>query len=189
MKKSRITTIAAVLFVLSIGLTSCSKQYNLTLVKKNYRANDVAQNEKSQPLKMIDQKKINVVNESDEMDLVKAKPLNQTPVIVNQTNDRVVTSSIGNDETGIDKSLYSYDSKLKSYYPEFTDVKSNESKKSDYHNGKEDLFLFIILAILLPPVCVGLWEGGFTFDFWIDLLLTFCFWIPGVIYALIVILR
>lgn len=187
--KSKITTIATILITLTIGLTSCSKQYNLTLIKKNYRANDLAQNKKTQSLQVIEQKKINLGNESKNMELVNVTKPIQTPVIVNQTGDLMVSSSIAKDESGIDKNLYSYDAKFKSYYPEFNDNSSNESKKSEYHNGREDFFLYIVLAIFLPPVCVGLWEGGFTFDFWIDLILTFCFWIPGVIYALIVILR
>ena len=158
------------------------------MIKKNYRANDVAQNKKSQPLKLIDQVKINVVNGSKEIELRNAKEPIQAPIF-NQTNGIMVTSSSAKDELGIDKSLYSNDTKFKSFYPQVSNTLNNESSNGDYHNSRENFFLFVVLAIFLPPVCVGLWEGGFTFDFWIDLILTFCFWIPGVIYALIVILR
>jgi uncharacterized membrane protein YqaE (UPF0057 family) len=48
--------------------------------------------------------------------------------------------------------------------------------------------LLVILAILLPPLAVALHEGGINGKFWISLLLTLLFWIPGVIYALIVVL-
>lgn len=48
--------------------------------------------------------------------------------------------------------------------------------------------LLVILAILLPPLAVYLYEGEINTKFWIALLLTILFWIPGVIYALIVIL-
>ena len=44
----------------------------------------------------------------------------------------------------------------------------------------------IILAILLPPLAVFLHDGLGT-TFWISLLLTLLFWIPGVIYALLVV--
>jgi len=47
--------------------------------------------------------------------------------------------------------------------------------------------LLIILAIILPPLAVGL-HSGFGKTFLINLILTFFFWIPGVIHALIVIL-
>jgi uncharacterized membrane protein YqaE (UPF0057 family) len=48
--------------------------------------------------------------------------------------------------------------------------------------------LLVILAILLPPLAVYLHEGEINSRFWISLLLTLLFWIPGVIYALIIIL-
>lgn len=48
--------------------------------------------------------------------------------------------------------------------------------------------LLVILAILLPPLAVYLHEGAINSKFWIDLLLTLLIWLPGVIYALIVIL-
>ncbi len=57
--------------------------------------------------------------------------------------------------------------------------------------GKEpstDTLLLVILAILLPPLAVYLHEGEINNRFWISLLLTILFWIPGVIYALIIIL-
>lgn len=48
--------------------------------------------------------------------------------------------------------------------------------------------LLVILAILLPPLAVYLHQGVINSKFWIDLLLTLLFFIPGVIYALIVVL-
>ena len=48
--------------------------------------------------------------------------------------------------------------------------------------------LLVILAILLPPLAVYLHQGEINNKFWISLLLTLIFWLPGVIYALIVIL-
>jgi uncharacterized membrane protein YqaE (UPF0057 family) len=187
MRKIKFKTVASILVVLSIGFTSCSRQYNLTLIKKNYHTNDVAQNIKPQSLHMIDQKKINLVNESNEPELVKATIPIQTPVVVNQTKDLMVTASISKDETGIDKELYNADSRLKSYSPEFENKENNQAR-NNYDHSNDAFLLYVILAIFIPPLCVGLWEGGLTFDFWIDLLLTICFWLPGVIFALIVIL-
>lgn len=48
--------------------------------------------------------------------------------------------------------------------------------------------LLCILAILLPPLAVYLKEGEINSKFWISLLLTLLFWLPGVIYALLVVL-
>jgi len=46
----------------------------------------------------------------------------------------------------------------------------------------------VILAILLPPLAVYLHQGEINTKFWISLILTLLFFIPGIIYALIVVL-
>jgi uncharacterized membrane protein YqaE (UPF0057 family) len=48
--------------------------------------------------------------------------------------------------------------------------------------------LLVLIAILLPPLAVYLHEGSLNSKFWISLLLTLLFYLPGLIYALIVIL-
>jgi len=48
--------------------------------------------------------------------------------------------------------------------------------------------LLVILALLLPPLAVYLHEGQINGKFWLNLLLTLLFFIPGVIHALIVVL-
>jgi uncharacterized membrane protein YqaE (UPF0057 family) len=60
-------------------------------------------------------------------------------------------------------------------------VHSNKSSRSD----DRDLLL-IILCILLPPVAVYLKENAIGLNFWIDLILTLIFWVPGIIFALLV---
>ena len=48
--------------------------------------------------------------------------------------------------------------------------------------------LLVILAVLLPPLAVYLHQGEINTKFWISLLLTLLFFLPGVIYALLVVL-
>jgi len=63
--------------------------------------------------------------------------------------------------------------------------------KAEKRAGKapsDNTVLLVILAILLPPLAVYLHQGEVNTKFWISLLLTLLFWLPGVIYALIVIL-
>ncbi len=50
------------------------------------------------------------------------------------------------------------------------------------------MLLYIILAILIPPLAVGLLYGIGT-EFWISLILTLLFIIPGIVYALIMVLQ
>lgn len=65
-----------------------------------------------------------------------------------------------------------------------TTVDLNTDEQSD----EVALLIYIILALLLPPLAVFLLYGIST-EFWISVLLTILFWIPGVIYALILVLR
>lgn len=56
------------------------------------------------------------------------------------------------------------------------------------HETSTNTLLMVIIAILLPPLAVYLHEGVINNKFWLSLLLTLLFWLPGVIYALIVVL-
>ena len=63
--------------------------------------------------------------------------------------------------------------------------------KADKKAGNEpntNTLLLCILAILLPPLAVYLHEGVINNKFWISLILTLLLWLPGVIYALVVVL-
>lgn len=58
--------------------------------------------------------------------------------------------------------------------------------KKDKKAGTNQV-LCAIIAFFIPFLGVGLWTG-ITKEFWISLLLTILFWLPGVIYAFYVIL-
>lgn len=60
-----------------------------------------------------------------------------------------------------------------------------EIRKSS-ETASDSYILMMILAVLLPPLAVGL-VYGIVDKFWISLLLTLLFWLPGAIYALIVV--
>lgn len=63
--------------------------------------------------------------------------------------------------------------------------------KAEKRAGKapsDNTVLLVILAILLPPLAVYLHQGEINTKFWISLILTLLFFLPGVIYALIVVL-
>ena len=47
--------------------------------------------------------------------------------------------------------------------------------------------LAIIFAILIPPLGVYLYQNAITTKFWISLVLTLLFWLPGAIYSLLVV--
>ncbi|RYD99404.1 MAG: YqaE/Pmp3 family membrane protein [Sphingobacteriales bacterium] len=63
--------------------------------------------------------------------------------------------------------------------------------KADKRAGREPVastVVQVICAILLPPLGVYLHEGAINSRFWISLLLTLLFYLPGLIYALVIIL-
>ncbi len=68
------------------------------------------------------------------------------------------------------------------------EVKEFKKAKRAGGEASTNTLLLVILAILLPPLAVYLHQGEINSKFWISLLLTLLFWLPGVIYALIVIL-
>jgi len=71
---------------------------------------------------------------------------------------------------------------VKSYLKEY------KAQKAKGDEVSTNTLLLVILAIILPPLAVYLHENAINTKFWLSLLLTLLFWIPGVIYALIVIL-
>ena len=62
-----------------------------------------------------------------------------------------------------------------------------KKEKRANKSARVDMVLLIILAILLPPLAVYLHQGEINGKFWLSILLWFCFIIPGVIYALLVV--
>lgn len=67
-------------------------------------------------------------------------------------------------------------------------IKEFKLEKQAGSEPSTNKLLLVILAILLPPLAVYLHEGVINGKFWLDLLLTLLFFLPGVIYALIVVL-
>jgi uncharacterized membrane protein YqaE (UPF0057 family) len=67
-------------------------------------------------------------------------------------------------------------------------LKEYRAQKKAGTSTDTNTLLLVILAILLPPLAVYLHENAINTKFWIDLLLTLLFFLPGIIYALIVIL-
>lgn len=64
-------------------------------------------------------------------------------------------------------------------------VKNNEPASS---MADDMLILCVILCFFIPPLAVYLATGEIGFEFWLSLILTLLFFVPGVIYSLIVVL-
>ena len=86
------------------------------------------------------------------------------------------------------KSLSRHDKKVRIKEAKKTLKQYKADKRAGRAEPSDNTVLLVILAILLPQLAVYLSQGHINSKFWISLILTLCFWIPGVIYALIVIL-
>lgn len=60
-------------------------------------------------------------------------------------------------------------------------------KQLKHSNEVENKLLLVIIALFLPWLAVLLYEGSVSSNFWITLLLWFLFYVPGLIYSLLVI--
>lgn len=118
----------------------------------------------------------------------------EAKVVPNATVNQLKTSIDPADQAKVNKAL----SEFKSLSKHERKARIKDAKKAlkDYKSGKsapsqEDpstsTILLVILAILLPPVAVLVHQGELNSKFWIALLLTLLFYLPGLIYALIVI--
>ena len=67
------------------------------------------------------------------------------------------------------------------------EVKSKIKSAIKEMKSDTDLLLLVIIAILLPPLAMALYDG-ISNRFWISLLLTLLFYLPGLIYTLYIIL-
>ncbi len=71
------------------------------------------------------------------------------------------------------------------------DIKAQlKQVRKDQKAGKASdisIGLLVIIAILLPPLAMALYDG-ITNRFWLSLLLTLLFYLPGLIYTLVIIL-
>jgi len=55
-------------------------------------------------------------------------------------------------------------------------------------DSSTNTLLLVIIAILLPPLAVGL-KAGMGFHLLLSIILTICFWVPGLLHALWVVLK
>jgi len=67
------------------------------------------------------------------------------------------------------------------------EVRHFQKRKRSGGEANVSQLLLTLLALILPPLAVFLHQGEINSKFWISLLLTLLIWVPGVIYALLVI--
>ncbi len=99
-------------------------------------------------------------------------------------NDKL--SSLTNNSLTEFKSLSKRERKLRIQEAKLLVKQYKNDKKAGIADENSNLLL-IILAVLLPPLAVYLHQGEVNDKFWISVLLSLLLWVPGIIYALLVI--
>jgi uncharacterized membrane protein YqaE (UPF0057 family) len=68
-----------------------------------------------------------------------------------------------------------------------TEVKRFKRERKYNQDANVSQLLLTLIALILPPLAIYLHQGEINSKFWIGLLLTLLIWVPGVVYALLVI--
>lgn len=103
------------------------------------------------------------------------------------TKETVIDNAVVTDAMREFRSLSRVERKMRIKEAKKT-LKELKAQKAAGEDVSTNTVLLAILAVLLPPLAVGLHEHELNGKFWLSVLLTLLFWLPGVIYALIVVL-
>lgn len=96
-------------------------------------------------------------------------------------------------ESDVKQMMEEYKSSLKDMSRKERKLKKKETRAEvkqaikDNKGADTDTLLLVIIAIFIPPLAMAIYDG-ITTRFWLSLLLTLLFYLPGLIYTLIIIL-
>lgn len=181
------------IFVLSLFLVSCSSDNQVlsSFSKRKY-------------LKNFKEKKVKYEDNTEDYDLASNKQLNVTdiesdftfnsptvikeisqPIIISKKEEKVIAKSIKNEVKNWNKfnremsdNFFAYNDKAGFMHEKYNKVSSTAKQVDD--------IVLVILGIFIPPLAVYLYEDAITANFWVDLLLTLLIWVPGIIFAMLV---
>lgn len=192
MKKIILGTLGV--FVGSILLLSCSSQSdvlssfskrkylkNFKENKKSYEVNieeQTAQVEEIKPQEVISETTSPTTSIIEENNVTLTQ---ETIDLATVSTPKKVIKQIEKEYRNWDKFNRNYETELLVSKEQYNNL--NLSKKE----ARVDDIVLAILAIFIPPLAVYLFDDAITANFWVDLLLTFLFWLPGIIFAFLVI--
>ena len=182
----------AIFAILTIFITSCSSERYGHIQRGTAKAQDVAKVEKT-PKPIIETTEEVATTEATEATEATA-PVATTATTTTETFK--ATEALKNIQTAVAKEKVSKSNMARMFKNIVTKsplakigapyqiVKNPDAKHTKKH--EVDMFVLILLAILIPPVAVGLvsdWSDSKALI--INILLTLCFWLPGIIHAII----
>lgn len=177
--------------------TSCSTEKGLTIEKRHYRKGySIAWHGKSKTEKMVESKQpesANAINKMPSITVESFTKQNEPQVALASNGSETTLKAIQTETKNRILSEHTSTTKIAAEpQKKFTASEKREIRKflTKQAPGQTDipLWAYILIAILIPPLAVGLYEGIET-PFWLCLVLTILFWIPGAIYALWRVLR
>jgi len=196
-------------------LSSCSRLENITVTKRQHRSGyyvDLGSRKKETPVRKVaksnlpEEKPVAVITETSPTVAVTEPTIKQENVsLANSTTESTPAPQSNWAKQALKKKEVHSETTNNIFASrqttsEIKEIVNSETLKKRTRsfadsidqlrtNTSEDVpfWLLIVLAIILPPLAVGL-KFGISTEFWISILLTLLFWLPGVIYALILIL-
>ena len=197
-------TLLVIFIAIATLLTSCSEQ--LTLTKRHYKSGyyvDFSSKKNTEAKPIADTKNVN-----DRQNIATTATI--TPAL------EVKTEIQAQNQGGVSTTAIIYKKKraktpVIKYSPEKTIASNNAASEATEYKTAElsadaadnltranstsdviivsglSLILIVIITIFIPPLGVAL-VYGIDLHFWIDLILTLLFFIPGLIYGLVVVL-
>lgn len=191
MKKIILGTLG--LFVGSLLLVSCSSEGDVlsSFSKRKYLKN-FKDNKKSYEVNIEEQttqlEGVKAVETLTETSISEVATTEKNDITLNQETIELTTVSTPKKVIKqIEKEYRNWDKFNRNYENELLasnkEINLFNSKK---YSAKVDDVVLIILGIFIPPLAVYLYEDAITANFWVDLLLTFIFWFPGIIFAFLV---
>ncbi|MBK9730395.1 MAG: YqaE/Pmp3 family membrane protein [Chitinophagaceae bacterium] len=195
--RNKLFTSVSIIAVIIFGLTSCSRNSHVeytgryhpnTKINQATAANITKSTDKKQVNELqVAQKELEYVASNDEQLKPLIKSFSQVAPLVPSTLTSQQEKKVNRIFEKIEKQAAKKPVEWKARTG-YTQTNQQTSKAIKAHSSGDSKLLYCLLAILLPPLAVALWEDGITINFWIDILLTICFWVPGIIFAWIIIL-
>lgn len=180
-----------ILILFLIVLSSCSQlRYTdygkpLDFLKSHRVGSKNIELDLNSAIKMNDDQELHPVNEIassvNNFKLIKSLEQKKKPtVVVNnissfQQNKMVPTSNFRINKEKITNPLIN----------SFEIMEQHQGNNNDSNLDEVDDIILMILCVVIPPLAV-FFSYDISNEFWIDLLLTICFFLPGIIYALYV---
>lgn len=181
--------------IIGCFLISCAPKYTAHFQQKSHEMTryTIADKEETKPVAFTDAEQEAIIKDIEIKEVVletkKVQELiddNETTIIRPKTNEELIQALKDNPNATVAVNLDKKERKVLKREVKEQLRETRESANMMQYNQSESKLLYYILAILLPPLAVGLWRGIGS-DFWINVLLTLLLFLPGIIHAIIVI--